>query len=363
MTDDERFLHRALEIAERGRGAVEPNPLVGSVIVKDDEIVGEGWHAQFGGPHAEVLAVAAAGNRARGATLYVTLEPCCHFGKTPPCADAIVRAGVSRVVVAMSDPFPEVAGKGLARLRESGVTVESGLCQIDAIRLNAPYLTLIEQHRPYVHAKWAMTLDGKIATAAGDSKWISSEESRRHVHELRGRMDAIIVGAGTVRRDDPVLTARPRGPRVPVRVVLSTTGTLPQVCQLLRTFDEAPLIVTGLGANHELPYEVLPLPATDGRPSIAALLAELGRRRMTNVLVEGGAETLGSFFDAGLVDEWHVYIAPRLLGSGKSAIVGRGFDQIHEALQLARWKYESIGDDLYVHGWSDRRKALDQSSQ
>jgi diaminohydroxyphosphoribosylaminopyrimidine deaminase/5-amino-6-(5-phosphoribosylamino)uracil reductase len=357
MTNDERFLRHALKIAERGRGAVEPNPLVGSAVVKDGEIVGEGWHAQFGGPHAEIVALTAAGERARGATLYVTLEPCCHFGKTPPCTDAIVRAGVARVVVSMTDPFAEVAGKGAARLREAGIQVELGPCDAEAARLNAPYLTLIEQHRPYVHAKWAMTLDGKIAAAAGASKWISSEDSRRRVHELRGRMDAIIVGAGTVRTDDPILTARPAGPRVPSRIVLSTTGTLPQGCQLLRTLDQAPLIVTGPAVNSAVPFEVLPLPAIDGRPSIAALLAELGRRRMTNVLVEGGAETFGSFFIAGLIDEWHVFIAPRFLGSGKSPMEGRGFDQIRDTPRLARWEHEVIGGDLYIHGWFDRSMA------
>src|SRR5262249_36407913 len=197
-TVDEKWMQRALELAERGRGYVEPNPLVGAVLVRDGLLLGEGWHERYGEAHAEVNALAAAGVMARGATLYVTLEPCCHYGKTPPCTDAILRAGVKRVVAAMEDPFTQVAGQGAARLRAAGVPVEVGVCEAEARRLNAPYLKLLRTGRPYVHAKWAMTLDGKIATRTGDSKWISNEASRRIVHELRGRMDAIIVGIGTV---------------------------------------------------------------------------------------------------------------------------------------------------------------------
>src|SRR5207253_7885382 len=213
---------RALELAERGRGYVEPNPLVGAVVVHDGRIIGEGWHQRYGEAHAEVNALTAAGDAARGATLYVTLEPCCHHGKTPPCTDAVLRAGVQRVVAAMLDPFPQVSGKGADLLRAAGVTVDVGLCEAEARRLNAPYLKLLATGLPYVTAKWAMTLDGKIATRTGDSKWISNEASRRRVHELRGRMDAIIVGIGTALADDPLLTARPTGPRTPARIVLDS---------------------------------------------------------------------------------------------------------------------------------------------
>src|SRR5919197_3355884 len=207
------WMSRALELAERGRGFVEPNPLVGAVVVRDGRVVGEGWHRRYGEAHAEVNALAAAGEAARGATLYVTLEPCCHHGKTPPCTDAVLRAGVRRVVAAMADPFPQVAGQGVAQLRAAGVEVEVGVCEREARELNAPYLTLLAEGRPYVHAKWAMSLDGKIATRGGDSRWISGPASREVVHRLRGRVDAILVGAGTVRADDPLLTARPLGPR------------------------------------------------------------------------------------------------------------------------------------------------------
>src|SRR3954466_722160 len=226
MHDEWSWMERALALAERGRGAVEPNPLVGAVVVRDGTCVGEGWHQRYGGPHAEVHALAAAAEAARGATLYVTLEPCCHFGKTPPCTDAVLAAGVRRVVASMADPFPRVAGGGLDRLRAAGLEVEVGLLEDEARRLNAPYLKRLTTGLPYVTAKWAMTLDGKTAVASGDSRWISGPRSRALVHELRGRMDAILVGIGTALADDPLLTARPPGPRVACRVVLDGAARL-----------------------------------------------------------------------------------------------------------------------------------------
>jgi diaminohydroxyphosphoribosylaminopyrimidine deaminase/5-amino-6-(5-phosphoribosylamino)uracil reductase len=358
--DAERWMARALELAERGRGHVEPNPLVGAVLVRDGRPDGEGWHQRYGGPHAEVHALAAAGEDARGATLYVTLEPCCHHGQTPPCTDAVIRAGIARVVAAMADPFPAVAGKGAGQLRAAGVEVEFGPGAAAARRLNAPYLKLLAASRPYVHAKWAMTLDGKIATRSGDSKWVSNEASRRRVHELRGRMDAILVGVGTVLADDPQLTARPPGPRTAARVVLDSHGRLPLTSALVRTAREVPTVVATAAAPpaqvaelHAAGCEVLTLPATDGRPTVDALLVELGRRRMTNVLVEGGAAVLGSFLDAGAIDEVHVFLAP-LLAGGAAALTpigGRGVEKIAQALTLVECRTDMINGDVYVHGW------------
>jgi diaminohydroxyphosphoribosylaminopyrimidine deaminase/5-amino-6-(5-phosphoribosylamino)uracil reductase len=360
-TIDELWMARALELAERGRGHVEPNPLVGAVVVRGDKIVGEGWHAKFGEAHAEVNALLAASTAASGATLYVTLEPCCHHGKTPPCTDAVIRSGVARVVVAMRDPFPQVAGHGMAILQAAGMAVDVGCLEARARRLNAPYLKLLARGRPYVHAKWAMTLDGKIATRAGDSKWISGEASRRKGHELRGRMDAIIVGIGTVLADDPLLTARPPGPRVATRVVLDSRFRLPLDCQLVRTVKDAPVYVAGsngatLGgiALDNRGCEMVRF-GTDarGRPSVPDLLADLGKRRMTNVLVEGGAAVLGSFRDAGEIDEVHAFLAPILAGGrgAKSPMAGEGVAKIGEALRLTEWTCERIGEDLYWHGY------------
>src|SRR6266852_1166563 len=289
---DEKWMARALELAEKGRGYVEPNPLVGTVVVHDGMVVGDGWHEGFGKPHAEINALAGAGEGARGATLYVTLEPCCHHRKTPPCTEAILEAGVRRVVAAMVDPFPAVAGQGVARLRQAGVVLEMGLMENEARRLNAPYLKLLGTGRPYVHAKWAMTLDGKIATRTGDSKWISGEMSRRHTHELRGRMDAIIVGIGTVLADNPSLTVRPPGPRVPMRIVLDSHGRLPRGSSLATTAGDTPVLVvatesaSNVSELRALGCQVLSVPSYNGRPDIVRLLDELGRRRLTNVLVE-----------------------------------------------------------------------------
>ncbi len=359
--NDWQWMRRALELAERGRGCVEPNPLVGAVVVRDDRPVAEGWHERFGGPHAEVHALTAAGDAARGATLYVTLEPCCHHGKTPPCTDAVLGAGIRRVVAALTDPFPEVAGSGAALLREAGVEVELGLGEAEARRQNAPYLKLLATGQPYVHAKWAMTLDGKIATRTGDSKWISGDASRGLVHELRGRMDAIVVGIGTALADDPLLTVRPPGPRTPTRIVLDSQARLPLTSRLVVTAREMPLLVVtadppidervaGLKGTG---CQVLVLPGANGRAELPLLLTELGRRRMTNILVEGGSEVLGSFLDAGAIDEVHVFIAPRLAGGseGRTPVGGHGVDRIAEAYRLAGWDIRPVGPDFYCRGW------------
>lgn len=335
--------------------------MVGAVVLDAaGQLAGEGWHQKFGGPHAEVFALAAAGERARGGTLAVTLEPCCHHGKTPPCTDAVLKAGVARVVAAMADPFPKVAGGGLSLLRNAGVQVEVGLCESEAVALNAPYLKLLRTGRPWVHAKWAMTLDGKIATRTGDSKWISGEESRRRVHELRGRMDAILVGRGTVIADDPLLTARPPGPRVAARVVVSASGELPERCQLRATAREVPVIVYTANAERLAGWsadgaEVVSF--SEGGLSLDAVLADLGRRRFTNVLIEGGAGLLGSVLDANAADEFHVFIAPKLIGgsAAPSPVGGTGAATMVDAVALDRVTFAAFGEDVYVHGFA--RKA------
>jgi diaminohydroxyphosphoribosylaminopyrimidine deaminase/5-amino-6-(5-phosphoribosylamino)uracil reductase len=366
MTDERAtfWMNRALELAERGRGAVEPNPLVGAVVVRDDKIIAEGWHEKYGEAHAEVHALTRAGEGARGATLIVTLEPCCHHGKTPPCTDAIVRAGITRVVAAMQDPFSKVTGEGFRQLREAGVTVEVGLEEAQAKRLNAPYLKLLAQGQPYVHAKWAMSLDGKIATRTGNSKWISNEASRRRVHALRGRMDGILIGIATALADDPLLTARPAGPRTATRIILDTSARLPVDARLARTAKTIPtLIVCSTAASppqvkklQEAGCEVLLLEPRGGRLRLTALLEELGRRRLTNLLVEGGSDVLGSFLDKGAIDEVHIDIAPLLIGGAqaKSCIGGLGVEAVAQALRLQDWRIDTNDGDIHVHGWVNR---------
>ena len=273
--EDGHWMRLALSEARNGLGAVEPNPMVGAVVVRDGELVGVGHHENFGGPHAEVIALRQAEAAARGATLYVTLEPCCHHGKTPPCTDAILAAGIARVVAAVRDPFPAVNGGGMAALEQAGVAIDVG-CEADRARtLNLPYWKRLSTALPYVIAKWAMTLDGKTAVASGDSRWISSETSRRLVHELRGRMDAIIVGIGTVDADDPHLTVRPPGLRRPVRIVLDSTARLPLTSNLVRTAREVPVLVAVTDrapsshreALERLGCEVMELVGTNSAPS------------------------------------------------------------------------------------------------
>ena len=360
MTDLD-YMARALALAERGRGAVEPNPLVGAVLVTAGRIVGEGWHERYGQAHAEINALRKAGLEAVGGTLYVTLEPCNHFGKTPPCTDAVLGAGVGRVVAAMLDPFPRVAGQGVAQLRAAGIAVEVGVGEEEARRVNAPYLKLLRAGRPFVHAKWAMTLDGKVATRTGASQWITGAAARQRGHDLRGRVDAIIVGKGTLVADDPRLTARPAGPRTPVRIVLTATAEgMPKTCQLLNSIDDAPVLVfTAKAAVGRLATwrnrgaEIVGLPPTDGESlDVKAVLTELGQRRMTNVLVEGGAGILGSFLDAGEIDEIHAYMAPTIFGgtAAPSPVGGRGVADLAAALRLADWTVERVGDDVLIHG-------------
>ncbi len=348
-------MRRAIQLAERGRGHVEPNPLVGAVIVRDGQLVGEGWHQKYGQAHAEINALAQAGAAARGATLYVTLEPCCHHGKTPPCTDAVIQAGLGRVVAALEDPFPQVAGQGAALLRAAGIPIEFGVCANEARRQNAAYLKLLTTGRPFVHAKWAMSLDGKIAAKTGDSKWISNEASRRRVHELRGRMDGILVGIGTVLADDPLLTARPPGPRAACRIVLDQHARLPLDAQLVRTARQVPTlvaVVAGEGRGlRSAGCEVLVLPPDEkGRPDILALLDELGRRRWTNILVEGGAGVLGTFFDREAVDEVHVFVAPKQIGaaSAKSPVAGDGHETMAQSAGWITDTIENLDGDAYL---------------
>jgi diaminohydroxyphosphoribosylaminopyrimidine deaminase/5-amino-6-(5-phosphoribosylamino)uracil reductase len=364
MRHDEVYMKRAIELAEFGRGLVEPNPLVGAVLVHDGRIVGEGFHHGFGDHHAEVDAFFDAnlrngGRVPRDNTLYVTLEPCCHHGKTPPCTDAIIAAGVRRVVAAMLDPFPQVAGQGVARLRDAGIMVEVGLLENEARELNAPYLKLLSRGRPYVQAKWAMTLDGKIATRAGASKWISNETSRELVHRTRSLMDGIVVGIGTVLADDPGLTARGIDvPRIATRIVLDSRARLPLSSQLVRSAKRIPTLVAVSNAGNSAAEplraagcEVLVLPG-EVRPDVTALLDELGRRRMTNILVEGGSEVLGSFLDADAIDEFHIFIAPILVGGkeARPATGGSGVANMADALRLAQWENKTIDGDIYIHG-------------
>lgn len=360
MPTDRDHMSQALELAQQARGAVEPNPLVGCVIVSNGQIIGQGYHGKFGGPHAEIEALAVAGEAARGAKIFVTLEPCCHQGKTGPCTAALIAAGVARVVVGCQDPNPQVAGQGLAALRAAGIEVGESELQEQAEQLIAPFAKRILTGRPWVIAKWAMTLDGKIATHTGSSQWISGEASRAVVHKIRGQVDAILVGRGTADADDPLLTARPPGPRTPTRIVLDSNASLPSSSKLVQSTDAAPLLVacskSATPANRQrlvdLGAEVLVLAGDTRGEQLTALLDELGRREMTNLLVEGGGQVFGTLLDMQAIDEVHAFIAPKIVGGSTAAapIAGQGISEMSAALELHTTHYEQLGPDLYIHG-------------
>ena len=358
---DRRHMQRALRMAMRGQGLVEPNPMVGCVIAIKDEVIAEGWHEEFGDHHAEVNAIHAShGRDLSEATMYVTLEPCSHQGKTPPCVEAIARCGVRRVVIGQVDPFPAVHGSGIDQLRSAGIQVEVGLLETEAQELNAPYLKRVRTGRPWVLAKWAMTLDGKIATRTGNSQWITNSESRAKSHRLRGRMDAIIVGRQTVFADDPALTARPPGPRIATRIVVDSRARTPTNCELVSTATEIPTIVAvgpdadpaDCAAFAKAGCQIIPCAAPAPNDRLGELLDELGSRGMTNVLIEGGGKLTGSFLDQRLVDEVHVFIAPKIIGGidAIGATGGDGVATIAEAWQLQLPSVEILNDNLYISG-------------
>ncbi len=362
--EDQRFMHRALNLAEKGRGFVEPNPMVGCVIVQNGRIVGEGYHERFGGPHAEINAIANAnGASLEGSTVYVTLEPCCHHGKTPPCTDALLKVKPARVVIAMQDPFPKVQGGGIQILASNEIQVSVGACGEEAVRLNAPFVKVHRLGKPWVIAKWAMTLDGKLATASGSSKWISGESARAEVHRIRGLCDGIMVGSGTAKLDDPLLTTRPPGPRVATRIVFDSQATLSSSCQLIETIAEAPVVVAvAQSARSErlerlahAGCELIVCQGDDHAQRMEFFLKELASRGMTNLLVEGGSQLLGLLWDARQIDEIYAFIAPKIAGGGNaiSPVGGQGILNMEEAANLVRTDLRSFQETICLHGFTD----------
>jgi diaminohydroxyphosphoribosylaminopyrimidine deaminase/5-amino-6-(5-phosphoribosylamino)uracil reductase len=359
---DHLHLDRAIELAERGRGHVSPNPLVGAVVVKAGEVVGEGWHAMVGGPHAEVAAIADAGDTdLKGATMYVSLEPCCHDGRTPPCTEAIARSGIDRVVVASDDPTEKASGRGLGILRDDGVevVVAEGELAARARLLNQAFRKHARTGRPWVLFKSAMTLDGKVATETGDSKWISSAASRELGHRWRADCDAVAVGIGTALRDDPQLTARiPEADRQPRRIVFDTTARLPVTSNLVRMAPEVPLTVVVSRAARRTAVSTLETAGADvvvatgaNEPDrVASALLQLGASGITSILLEGGPHLAGAFYDAGEVDEVRLFLAPIVLGgrTARNPLEGEGTETIAEAMRALTLDCESSGDDLLV---------------
>lgn len=384
---DERVRHmrRALQLAVRGRGRTRPNPMVGAVLVKDGQVVGEGWHRALGGPHAEIEALRAAGPAARGATLYVTLEPCCHHGRTGPCTEALLAAGVARVVSAMEDPNPLVAGQGHRTLEAAGVSVASGVLEGEARQLNIGHVTRVTKGRPWVTLKLAATLDGKLAAPDGDSRWVSCAASRERVHRMRLEHDAVAVGAGTVRQDDPRLTVRGRDGRPrrqqPLRVVFDGALELPPAARLLRETGGAVYVVTAADASAAKEARLVaagarvlrvsaeaealgrrhgPRPAA-GRVDLAAALRALAAEGVTTLLVEGGSQLATALLRDGLVDRLAVFLAPKIMG-GAAAVPMFGWlgvERMDDVLPLLDVRVSRSGEDLLITGRPGRRGALE----
>ena len=374
MTADEKYMQTALRLARRGIGSVEPNPAVGAILVKANQIIGRGWHKRFGGPHAEINALEdcrrQGGGNPKGTTMYVTLEPCCHQGKTAPCTDAIIAAKLVKVVVATIDPSKHANGKGIEQLRNAGIDVQVGLCEKEARLLNAPFIKFATTGKCWVILKWAQSIDGKVAQADAQ-KWISGEQSRKDVHNLRRRVQGILVGINTIIADDPLLTARPSRDKKATRVILDSHLRIPLNCRLLATAKKVPvLIVTSEEAVRTNPdkqekivqkgAELLTVPTIQGRADIGFLLDELSRRGIAQLLVEGGPTVISEFLRQRLADEICVYIAPKILVGSGSVDISKPMAELAEAFGLHYVDIKRFGDDVRISGFS--KKAIDEIS-
>ena len=366
---DQHYMDLALQWASAIEGQTQPNPKVGAVVVKDGEIVGIGTHLKAGGPHAEVHALAMAGDKAKGATAYVTLEPCSHYGRTPPCAEALIKAEVAKVVIATLDPNPLVAGRGAAMLRDAGIEVVTGVCEEQSNLMNEVFNKFITTGKPFVTIKTAMTLDGKIATETGSSRWITGEAARHEVHRMRHSNQAIIVGVETVRKDDPQLTTRlPQGGNNPLRIILDSTLRIPLDAKVVTDSEAETWIYTTTAADQtekilaleKRGVRVIPLPVEDGEQGVPIhkLLTHLGSQKISSLLVEGGARVNASFLKEMAVDKIVSYIAPKLVGGERAPtpIGGFGVQEMDQAVHLTRMTYRQVGEDLCIEGYPKWRE-------
>jgi diaminohydroxyphosphoribosylaminopyrimidine deaminase/5-amino-6-(5-phosphoribosylamino)uracil reductase len=369
---DKEFMRMALELAARGRGLVSPNPMVGAVVVKDGRVLGQGYHKEAGGRHAEVYALAEAKGETEGATVYVNLEPCCHFGRNPPCTNQLIAAGITRVVVAVTDPNPRVSGAGLRELEENGIEVTTGVLAEEARRLNEVFFKYITTGLPFVSIKAAVSLDGKIATRTGNSRWISGEESRRRGHELRRAADAIVVGVGTVIKDDPLLNVRlpvlqdKAKTKHPLRLILDTRARIPLTAKVIKENPEQTVIVTGsdppaykVEKLRAAGVRIWTLPLRRGRVSLPALLAKAGEERLSSLLVEGGGEVNAAFLGENLVDKVYLFLAPRIIGgaSAPTWVEGEGVDQVVKGSHWRNAGLTELGNDLLLEYYPEEEGA------
>ncbi|MEA5083250.1 MAG: bifunctional diaminohydroxyphosphoribosylaminopyrimidine deaminase/5-amino-6-(5-phosphoribosylamino)uracil reductase RibD [Lachnospiraceae bacterium] len=361
--DFEFFMHRAIELAKKGTGYVNPNPLVGAVIVKNGKIIGEGYHEKYGQLHAERNALANCSESAEGATIFVTLEPCCHYGKTPPCTEAIIESKIAKVVIGSKDPNPKVSGKGLEILKNAGIEVVEGILEEECNKINDVFFHYISTNMPFVVMKYAMTMDGKIATHTGKSRWITEEKARQAVQESRNRYSAIMVGVGTVCKDDPLLTCRMEGGRNPIRVVCDTNLTIPLSCKIVQTAKDIPTIIAcsfkdeekiAILENHGCQVSVLP---QDGKHvSLRDVMKYLADKKIDSVLLEGGGEINFSALKGGLVNKAEVYIAPKIFGGrdAKTAVEGNGVDEVDMAFYFGKPRVTMIESDVLLEYYKKR---------
>ncbi|MER2226780.1 MAG: bifunctional diaminohydroxyphosphoribosylaminopyrimidine deaminase/5-amino-6-(5-phosphoribosylamino)uracil reductase RibD [Carnobacterium sp.] len=358
---DDLYMRMALEMARKGKGWITPNPLVGAVIVKGGRVIGQGYHQKYGQPHAEVNAIASAKENVTGATLYVTLEPCSHFGKTPPCSDLLIEKNIKRVVVGTLDPNPLVAGKGIEELRSNGIEVVIGVLEEESQKLNEIFIKYIVTKEPFVIMKNAMSLDGKIATVTGESQWISGESSRKQVHSLRHELAGIMVGIETIIKDDPQLTSRTLNSRNPIRIVVDSQLRIPIASKVLTQQDKAKTIVaTTRRANKEkldmlkqMGIEVIVTKEKGGRVDLQELMKVVGAKGIDSILLEGGANLNFSALEEGIVDKIQSYIAPKIIGGkeAKTAVEGAGVHSLKNAFQIDRMTPVMVGEDLFVEGY------------
>ena len=366
---DEKYMRQALEIAKYAIGRTSPNPMVGAIVVRDSRVVGQGWHRQAGSPHAEINALQQAGTLAQGATMYVTLEPCSHYGRTPPCADTLISAGIKKVVVAMNDPNPLVAGKGLKKLREVGIEVVEGVLSVEAAILNEIFIKYISTQMPFVVLKSAISLDGKIAAYTGHSQWITGQESREYVHELRDCYDAILVGIGTVLVDNPSLTTRlPHKGKNPIRIIIDSRARTPLDAHVVTDG----LAQTIIAVTHKAPQdrvnalracgaEVVVINEKQSGVDLRQLFNTLAMRNITSILIEGGGNINASVLDENLVDKIYWFIAPKIIGgqSARGPVGGQGVADVNKAHMLEDMNIEHIGQDILISAYMRNREGRD----
>ncbi|WP_251860237.1 bifunctional diaminohydroxyphosphoribosylaminopyrimidine deaminase/5-amino-6-(5-phosphoribosylamino)uracil reductase RibD [Clostridium sp. Marseille-Q2269] len=363
MDDHNFYMEKALDLAKKGDGKVNPNPKVGTIIVKDNKIIGKGYHKYFGGPHAEVYALKEAGAKAKGATLYVTLEPCSHYGKTPPCAEAIVKAGITKVLIAMEDPNPLVRGKGIDILKENNIEVITGIMEKDSKKLNEVFIKYITKTEPFVVLKTASTLDGKIATKTGESKWITGVEARYKVHDIRNDLSGIMVGIGTILKDNPMLTTRIDGGKDPKAIIIDSKLRIPLEAKIIKTINGRNIYIATTKSHNnlckknelkKLGVKILELEENEeGKVPLKKLMKLLGKEEIDSILLEGGSTLNFSALKEDIVDKVMCFIAPKIIGGedSKSMIGGTGVEDLKDSFNLNNLKIEKIGRDILIEGY------------